>query len=197
MALSNEVHVPHKLSQTGPNYLTPDMSISHDTMLISNPLMRSKVALGMVMQSVPCAPLSRDLSFIAGLDNSHVVDSRYIPLSSQSLAPITEVIQQINFIPMTPHIEKVITDGGSMVFSSLPPTKDSTKTDVNSSDIVVCNLQKLEMKTPAQRDIPLVPLNLSIGKELMMGNLSSRKRKFSKLHLTLMCLNEECSIQSS
>ncbi|GAB4829529.1 hypothetical protein Ancab_019202 [Ancistrocladus abbreviatus] len=58
MALSNEVHVPQKIPQTNPNYLPPDMSIPHDAILLSNPLVHSKVGMGMHMQSVPSAPLS-------------------------------------------------------------------------------------------------------------------------------------------
>ncbi|GAB4829535.1 hypothetical protein Ancab_019207 [Ancistrocladus abbreviatus] len=134
MALSNEVHVPQKIPQTNPNYLPPDMSIPHDAILLSNPLVHSKVGMGMHMQSVPSAPLS---------------------------APVTEVLREINSIPINRHSDKMISDRGYMVAQALPLLRTLLKLTLIQVIQWSATCKSWKWKTLALRDISSVPLNLS------------------------------------
>ncbi|GAB4854739.1 hypothetical protein Ancab_023325 [Ancistrocladus abbreviatus] len=98
--------------------------------------MNPGIGLGMVLHSITCALLSSDLAFMVRLDNSHVVGPCYILLFSQSLAPVTEVIQEVDSVQMARLVDKVPNDGGCLVAQSLHPIENSSKIDVNYNDMV-------------------------------------------------------------
>ncbi|GAB4825337.1 hypothetical protein Ancab_008209, partial [Ancistrocladus abbreviatus] len=83
----------------------------------------------MVMNSVPCAPLSGDLAFMAGLDNSHVMGPCYLPMSSQPLALGTELIQDENSIYSILLAEKVISNSDCLAAQFFTPAEDSFKNE--------------------------------------------------------------------
>ncbi|GAB4845930.1 hypothetical protein Ancab_024936 [Ancistrocladus abbreviatus] len=88
---------------------------------------------------------SGDLAYMEGLDTTSKMDPNYIPIAPHPLAPVTEVIQEINSISMTPQADKVLTTEGFFIAQNLPLAEESTQLAINSNDTVVCNMKKLDM----------------------------------------------------
>ncbi|GAB4847329.1 hypothetical protein Ancab_026378 [Ancistrocladus abbreviatus] len=97
-------------------------------------MLNSKFGLGMVVNPVPYAPLSGDLAFMAGLDNSRVMGPCNFPMSSQPLALGMELIQDENSICSILPAEKVISNSDCLAAQFFTPAEDSFKNEVNSSD---------------------------------------------------------------
>ncbi|GAB4845961.1 hypothetical protein Ancab_024966 [Ancistrocladus abbreviatus] len=97
------------------------------------------------MNSIPCAPLLGDLAFMASLDSSHVMGSRYLPMTSQPFTQGTELIQDENSIHMDLPTEKVTNKGDYLVDQFRNHVEDSSKNEVTSNDIAF-KFEKIKME---------------------------------------------------
>ncbi|GAB4849466.1 hypothetical protein Ancab_004260 [Ancistrocladus abbreviatus] len=127
---------------------------------------------------------------MAGLDTTSRVDPNYIPMAPHSLALVTEVIQEINYVSMTPQANKVLDTEGYLIARNLSPAEDSIQSAINSNDIMVHNMKKLEMDNSSSEGHSISSTEPKHQNVVMNRKPLPRKRKLSKLFTLLTFLND-------